>query len=87
MHIILQDFKGSPNGYDVIEYKKGDEVELPASLVDVALENKWAKAKKPAAPAKAKPAAPAEVAAQKPAEELPAEEKPAEEQAPAPEQQ
>lgn len=43
MYKILKSFKGSPDGMQVIEYQEGTEVELPASLVEVALAEKWAK--------------------------------------------
>ncbi len=31
---VLKDFKGSNYGYDVVEYKKGDNVEMTESLFD-----------------------------------------------------
>lgn len=52
MFKILKDFKGSPDGYTVIEYATGQELDLPPSLAEVALAEKWAKP----LPAKAKPA-------------------------------
>jgi len=45
---ILKDFKGSPDGYTIITYSKGDEVELDAGLAEVALAEKWARVSKTA---------------------------------------
>jgi len=42
MHIVKKDFKGSPDGYTVIEYRASDDpVEIPQSLVGVATEQGW----------------------------------------------
>lgn len=41
MFKVLTDWKGSPDGFTVIEYKPGQIVELHPSLVDVALGEKW----------------------------------------------
>lgn len=44
---VLKDFKGSPDGFNVIEFKKGqDDVELNDELAKVALEEKWVKPSK-----------------------------------------
>lgn len=43
MHKILKDFKGSPDGIAVIEYKADQEVELVPDLAKVAEAEKWAK--------------------------------------------
>lgn len=43
MFKVLKDFNGSPNGYDVIAYKKDEEVELVPSLAEVAVKEKWVK--------------------------------------------
>lgn len=50
MHIILKSFKGSPDGFTVNEYTEGQEIELPASLVEVAETEKWARPKKASKP-------------------------------------
>lgn len=43
MYKVIKDFKGSPDGYTVIQYLEGQEVELSLALADVALKEKWAK--------------------------------------------
>lgn len=43
MYKVLKDFKGSPNGYDVVDYVKGQEVDLTTSLAETALAEKWVK--------------------------------------------
>ncbi|HQS59735.1 MAG: hypothetical protein B7Y56_03050 [Gallionellales bacterium 35-53-114] len=43
---VLQNFNGSPDGYTVIAFAKGDEVELNDSLAEVALAEKWVKPSK-----------------------------------------
>lgn len=40
---ILNDFKGSPDGRYAVQYHAGEEVELTASLAEVALAEGWAK--------------------------------------------
>lgn len=40
---VLKDFPGSPDGFKVIEYKKGEIVEMPESLATVAIGEKWVK--------------------------------------------
>lgn len=45
---VLKDFKGSPDGHTVIEYKKGETAELEGDLAKVALEEKWVKPSKAA---------------------------------------
>lgn len=46
---VLQDFKGSPDGYTVIQYTKGQkEIELEEELAKVALAEKWVKSSKAA---------------------------------------
>ncbi len=50
MFKIVKDFKGSPDGYTVVDYTAGQEVDLPPALADVAQAEKWAKP----LPAKAK---------------------------------
>lgn len=51
MFKVLKDFKGSPDGYTVIEYVAGTEVELTPDLAHVAVKEKWVKE----VPAKPKP--------------------------------
>jgi hypothetical protein len=41
MFKVLKDWKGSPDGFTVIEYKEGEIVDLHPTLVDVALGEKW----------------------------------------------
>ncbi|OQY64718.1 MAG: hypothetical protein B6D47_12900 [Rhodocyclaceae bacterium UTPRO2] len=41
MYKVLKDFKGSPDGYTVIEYHEGEVVPLPRSLAEVAIAEKW----------------------------------------------
>lgn len=41
MFKVLKDWKGSPDGFTVIEYKSGQIVDLHPSLIDVALGEKW----------------------------------------------
>ncbi len=43
MFKILKDFKGSPDGYTVIDYVAGSKVDLVPSLAEVAVKEKWAK--------------------------------------------
>lgn len=43
MYKVLKDFKGSPDGIEVIQYVAGEEVELVESLAVVALHEKWVK--------------------------------------------
>ena len=43
MFKILKDFKGSPDGYTVIDYVAGSKVDLAPSLAEVAVKEKWAK--------------------------------------------
>lgn len=45
---VLKDFKGSPDGHTVIEYKKGETAEMEGDLAKVALEEKWVKPSKSA---------------------------------------
>lgn len=64
MFEVQKDFKGSPDGYTVCEYRKGDVVDLVPSLAEVALKEKWVKraaARKAEAevPAQSAPAMPA----------------------------
>lgn len=40
---ILKDFKGSPNGSTVVEYTKGETVELTDSLAAAVVPEGWAK--------------------------------------------
>ena len=40
---ILKDFKGSPDGMAVIDYSKGQVVNLVPSLAAVTIDEKWAK--------------------------------------------
>lgn len=42
MYKIIKEFKGSPNGSTVIDYKEGEIVELESGLAKVALEEDWA---------------------------------------------
>ncbi len=41
MFKVLKDWKGSPDGFTVIEYKSDQIVDLHPTLVDVALGEKW----------------------------------------------
>ncbi len=70
-HKVLKDFKGSPNGFTVIEFKVGDDFEHEGDLLEVALNEKWVepiKAKEPKGNKdKDKNAAPAPATAPKPA--------------------
>lgn len=43
MYKVLKDFRGSPNGFDVVDYQKGQDVELTSSLAETALAEKWVK--------------------------------------------
>lgn len=43
MHKILKDFPGSPDGFTVINYVAGQEVELVPALAAVAVKEKWAR--------------------------------------------
>lgn len=43
MYKVLKSFKGSPDGYTVIDYAKDEEVDLVPELADVALKEKWVK--------------------------------------------
>lgn len=43
MFKILKDFKGSPDGYTVIDYVAGSKVDLVPSLAEVAVKEKLAK--------------------------------------------
>ncbi len=43
MFKIVKDFKGSPDGYTVVDYTAGQEVDLPPALAEVAQAEKWAK--------------------------------------------
>jgi hypothetical protein len=62
---VLKNFKGSPDGHTVIEYKKGETAELEGDLAKVALEEKWVKPSKAAEKdAKAKAEAEAEAKAE-----------------------
>lgn len=56
-YLVLQDWKGSPDGARVIQYTKGETVSLPESLADVALKEEWVELKKPADKPATKPAA------------------------------
>lgn len=51
MFKVLKEFKGSPDGYTVIAYAAGAEVNLAPDLAKVALKEKWVKE----LPAKPKP--------------------------------
>ena len=51
MFKVLKDFKGSPDGYTVVEYAAGTEVDLAPDLAQVAVKEKWVKE----LPAKLKP--------------------------------
>jgi len=39
---ILKDFKGSPNGSTVVQYIKGETVELTDSLAEAVIPEGWA---------------------------------------------
>lgn len=41
MFKVLTDWKGSPDGFTVIQYKAGQKVDLHPTLVAVALAEKW----------------------------------------------
>ena len=51
MFKVLKDFKGSPDGFTVVEYAAGTEVDLAPELAQVAVKEKWVKE----LPAKPKP--------------------------------
>lgn len=57
---VLKDFRGSPDGCRVIDYKKGQVVDIVDSLAEVALAEKWVK---PSKAAKAQTKAEAEASA------------------------
>lgn len=38
---VLKDFRGAPEGHTVIEYRKGEIVEITGSLAEIALKKKW----------------------------------------------
>lgn len=40
---VIKGFKGSPNGYDVVDYQAGEKVSLPDDLAKVAIAEKWVK--------------------------------------------
>lgn len=40
---VIKDFKGSPDGRYAVQYREGEEVELTASLAEVALAQGWVK--------------------------------------------
>jgi len=44
---ILKDFKGSPNGSLVVQYTKGETVELTDSLAAAVIPEGWAEEVKP----------------------------------------
>lgn len=48
MFEVIKDFKGSPDGCTVIQYQKGEVVEIVDSLAEVALAEKWVKHSKSA---------------------------------------
>lgn len=66
MFKVLKDFKGSPDGMAVIEYKAGEEVDLVPALAEVAVKEKWVK---PVPKTKTKAELDAEAAAKQLAEE------------------
>lgn len=43
MYKVLKGFKGSPDGFTVIEYKEGQETDLVPALAEVAIKEKWVK--------------------------------------------
>lgn len=43
MYKVLKSFKGSPDGYTVIDYSEDTEVDLVPDLAAVALKEKWVK--------------------------------------------
>ncbi len=43
MYKVIEDFRGSPDGATVTDYKKDDVVELSDELAEVALEEGWVK--------------------------------------------
>ncbi len=67
MFKVLKNFKGSPDGYTVVDYVAGAEVDLTPDLAQTAVKEKWVKE----LPAKPKPDPEAErrAAAAKAAEE------------------
>lgn len=77
-YIVVADFSGSPDGARVVRYNKGDKVPsdskpMPASLAEVALQEKWIKKaarRKPARTRRAKsPQSPAPSACEQTATE------------------
>lgn len=62
MFKVLKDFKGSPDGFTVIQYAKDQEVDLAPALADVALKEKWVKPQPPKPAPKPQPQ-PAEILA------------------------
>ena len=59
---VIKSFKGSPNGWDIVEYEAGNEYELTESLAAAALSEGWAEEigeeKTPVKATKAKKGAP-----------------------------
>lgn len=47
---IVKDFRYAHGGHRVVEYKKGEIVEVEPECAEVALEEKWAEKSKAAAP-------------------------------------
>ena len=47
---VVKDFRFAHGGHRVVEYKKGEIVEVEADCAEVALEEKWAEKSKAAAP-------------------------------------
>jgi hypothetical protein len=44
---VTEDFKGSPNGHTVIQFKKGEEFTHQGDLLEVALKEGWVKSDAP----------------------------------------
>lgn len=47
---VVKDFRFAHGGHRVVEYKKGEIVEVEPECAEVALEEKWAEKSKAAAP-------------------------------------
>lgn len=41
MYKVIKDFRGSPDGHSVVDYRKDDVVEMADSLAEVAIAQKW----------------------------------------------
>jgi hypothetical protein len=78
MYKVLKEFKGTEDGFTVIEFKVGEEVPLGAALAAVALEEQWVEEVESAQPASIEvvPDQAVEIAADAPSTETKPEAKP-----------